>query len=145
MLGTLTMELTIDAFCLTSDNVTEHHCDDRERLCNWFCGSGESHAVRDSLGPTGLLFGETMPYELVGLTMKSVGKAGDVLVKEYISSRGLVHDGSGDAHEEPGFLWFVSDIFNNGVSRERLVDCYWKPVAFERATARGLCHGRFRL
>ena len=32
MLGTLTTELTIDAFCLTSDNGTENHCDDRERL-----------------------------------------------------------------------------------------------------------------
>ena len=29
-------------------------------------------------------------------------------------------------------------IFNNGVSRGCLVDCHWKLVAFERATARGL-------
>ena len=46
--------------------------------------------------------------------------------------------GSGDADEESGFLWFVSDIFNNGVSRERLVDCNRKLVAYGRATARGL-------
>ena len=66
-----------------------------------------------------------MPYEFMALTMESVGKAADVLVKEYILSCGLDHEGSGDADEELGFLWFVLGIFNNRVSRECLVDCCW--------------------
>ena len=118
MLGTLTMELTIDAFSFTSDNGTEHHCDDREILCNWFCGSGESRAVRHSLGPTGLLLGPTMPYELVGLTMKSVRKAADVAGVRVFRAVELVHEWSGDAHEEPGFLWFVVGHYSTTGSLE---------------------------
>ena len=65
---------------------------------------------------TDLLIGAMMPYELVALTMKSMGKAADVLEKEYIPNCGLGHEGSGDADEELGFLWIVSDVFINVVS-----------------------------
>ena len=63
-----------------------------------------------------LLIGAMMPYELVALTMKSMGKAADVLGKEYIPNCGLGHEGSGDTDEELGFLWIVSDVFINVVS-----------------------------
>ena len=44
----------------------------------------------------------------------------------------------GDASEEPETVWLVLGIFNNGVSRECLVNCYRQLASFERATARGL-------
>ena len=51
----------------------------------------------------------------------------------------------GCANEASGEVSLVLDIFNTKVFLECLVDCYWKSVYFERATARGLHHGRFRL
>ena len=47
----------------------------------------------------------------------------------------------GCASEASGEVWLVLDIFNTKVFRECLVDCLWKSVDSERATARGLYHG----
>ena len=96
MLGTLTMELTIDTFSFTSNNKTEHHFYDRERLCNWFCLV--SLALFGTVWvPPACCLAPRCRMSLVGLTMKSCEESGDVQVKECISSRGLVHEWSGDA------------------------------------------------
>ena len=101
-----------------------HHCGDQERLWNWFCGSGESRAVRDGMGPTGLLFDATMPYELVTLMMNFVVKAVEVLVKKCILSFGMDHEGSGDA-SGPETVCFVFTLWMR-------VSSSWPPLSARR-------------
>ena len=74
------------------------------RLCDQFCGSGESRAARDSLLPT-LLSNVMLPYELVKLTIKSVGKADD----EFLSSVSAQQHVDGDM-VVPGCDGKLSDI-----------------------------------
>ena len=84
----------------------EQHCGDRERLCNWFCGFGESSRC------SGRSASESTVLEW---TSSADGFSVACCLAPWCSmsswrwrwSCGVDHEGSGDASEEPGTVWVV--------------------------------------